>query len=127
MMEGVRALPWLEHARDEQPATLQCEPCMKHNEPELRRALGCGWLPPLEDAVVWSGPGHLELTTCPGYTTQLPDVVDVAQVYWWAEHGSLRDRLTRKPSRTLIRGIDALRSAVSALNVYRIRNPKRGN
>ncbi len=85
----------------------------------MRRDMGCGWLPPSESpGAVWAGPdGNLELTTCPGYTTTLPDVIDVARMYWWADKGGLQRSELNRP---LVDGIDVLRCAVSDVESYTI-------
>jgi hypothetical protein len=129
IVEGLRALPWLQAARDEpgQHELLNCMTCRKNNDPNLRRAMGCGWLPPSATPAgfVWSGPGgHLDLATCPGYTTRLPDVLDVAGAYWWADRGALAERVGRRPPAALVRGIDALRCEISALEVHQIRKAR---
>lgn len=78
--------------------------------------MGCGWLPSADASAVWSGPnGKLELTVCPGYTTELPDVIDIAQQFWWADRGGLqRNQIARNVSH----GIDILRSGVNEAEAY---------
>jgi hypothetical protein len=67
-------------------------------------------------SAVWSGmDGSLELTICPGYTSSLPDVIDVARLYWWADKGGIqRSELTRP----LVDGIDVLRCAIGDVEAY---------
>jgi hypothetical protein len=123
VIEGLRVLPWLQETRRERPDVplFNCDSCIKSTPVPLRREMGCGYLagstPPM-----WGGPnGKLELETCPGYTTELPDVVDVARLYSWAEKGGLqRHRLTRP----IIDGIDILRSAVADVEVYSVEKAK---
>lgn len=105
---------------------LDCTSCEKHTDKALRREMGCGWLPRAENpAAVWSGQtGALENRTCPGYTTELPDVIDVARVYWWADKGSIRDRLGGEPPEAIINGVDVLRCAIGDVEHYRIEKAK---
>lgn len=95
MIEGVRVLPWFQDAvrrnKAEQEVFLDCERCMNDNPEFLRRSMGCGYLP----GAVRAGPGpdgfEGELTTCVGYTTKLPEVIEVSRARLWFEKGQVRE------------------------------------
>jgi hypothetical protein len=89
--------------------------------------MGCGWLPPSTSApFVWTGPRNAlkGLTTCAGYTAQLPDVLDIARLYWWAENGNLP---RSKQSAGVVDGIDLLRSSIADVDAYAIELMKEKN
>lgn len=98
MIEGLSALPWVQGARRKDKTLLNCETCREYNDDHTREAMGCGWLPrgdrPYDEqpVSVWSYGGSEDLTVpdcCPGYTTALPDVLDVAGCYPHWEKGQL--------------------------------------
>jgi hypothetical protein len=62
-----------------------------------RRRIGCGFLPPTDDAQPWlpagfdvGDQGELAPTTCIGYTRQLPEVIEVGQARRHWDKGELR-------------------------------------
>lgn len=100
---------------------------MSNNPPQVRRDLGCGfelhnddartWLPPAAGSRLGFGSelgpdGDYNLATCPGYTTKLPEIVDVvrARVHW--EKNAL-DAHCRgaKPTQHLLTAIEVLDGA----------------
>jgi hypothetical protein len=101
---------------------------MQHNDEPYRREMGCGWMPPSESTMLlWTGPKRSlegQVTVCPGYTTRLPDVVDVARLLWWIEHGTVqRDALAP----VVVTGIDVLRSSIAECEQFRFDEIKEGN
>jgi hypothetical protein len=73
-----------------------CETCQLELSVESRQLAGCPWAPAVPArslALVraWSGLGYAGAppTTCPGYTTQLPEVIETAR----ARHHWLRGNL----------------------------------
>lgn len=93
------ALPWfrdlLKRLGHEGAKAYDCKTCMRTSTELIRMSRGCGYLPPADGRVrlsVWQPPasnGEVgysgeELTTCPGYTTRLPEVTEVtiARVHW---------------------------------------------
>jgi hypothetical protein len=67
-----------------------CDRCMRATTRLQRQAIGCGYEPPAPKGLAvgtWRHEGDAsphEQTTCPGYTTRLPDVVYVsrARLHW---------------------------------------------
>lgn len=94
-VEGLQALPWLHEARADDPTFLDCDHCMKHNDYEIRRRMACGYIPADEHlrGMKWQPDpdSGIELTVCAGYSTSLPDVIDVARAYHHWKAGALRD------------------------------------
>jgi hypothetical protein len=100
---------------------------------DIRRTLGCGFEPPLDGAVPWqppSGPlgfqgGRLKI--CAGYTTNLPEVLEVvtARVHW--KHGELRSFCgERKPTEETMHRILVLENAYNGLSNWRSTPKKNG-
>jgi hypothetical protein len=95
VIEGVRVLPWFHDAvrrnRAEMAMFLDCESCMENNPEFVRREMGCGYVP----GAIRKGPGpdgfEGTLTTCVGYTTKLPEVVEVSRARLWWDKGQLRE------------------------------------
>lgn len=100
MIEGLRALPWFkEFSRRKQLAIDDCRAC-KENVSELQRqSLGCGYLPRTDrvSLQVWQPPSHSgrcgysgpPLTTCAGYTTNLPEILEATIARASAKLGAL--------------------------------------
>jgi hypothetical protein len=87
-------MPWVHEAkrRKQLPEYLSnCDSCMKTQSKQTRQAVGCGWEPadPVVPVRPWS-PSNMapfrqgDVTTCPGYTTNLPALIEVcrARVHW---------------------------------------------
>ena len=79
-----------------------CQRCMKTTQQYQRMSLGCGYEPPADGRVhlaVWQPPGGSAgydgkpLTTCAGYTTNLPEVAEAifAHVHWNKGNLQMRD------------------------------------
>lgn len=88
-------LSWLQEATRRDRASVarysDCETCMQTTPLTTRQALGCGYAPRSElvRVMVWDNPardpgGDHPLTTCPGYTTKLPEVRETsyARLHW---------------------------------------------
>jgi hypothetical protein len=100
VIEGARLLPWLQEAARSRPGAVElfqdCEKCMKANPPEIRQTMACGFLPAPSSSMPVTPGGQPdgfkhEMTTCIGYTTRLPEVIEVsrARLHW--DKGTLRD------------------------------------
>lgn len=132
MIEGLRSLPWLqERIRNDRNIVeylLDCDQCMQDNDELLRAGLGCGWIPPsaLVRAAPWTHPGYTDapLTTCPGYTTKLPEVIEInrARLHWKA--GAIREFCGGRPTENVLRGIEILEGAANEANCWRPEDKK---
>lgn len=68
-----------------------CDQCMRDYPRQTRQALGCGYEPRIDHAQpwqpeAWKGPSP---TTCPGYTTTLPEVREGIEARHYLDKGSL--------------------------------------
>jgi len=101
VIEGYRAAPWFHEMARRSAAPggsgfgiADCKRCM-NNTPRLsRQYLGCGYEPRLDETrvklTIWNPPSSSNgkvgysgepLTTCAGYTANLPEVVEAAKGY----------------------------------------------
>ena len=93
-MEGIQALPWFrDKVRRGESALDDCVKCKASTTTLIRQSLGCGYEPPAEGRVrltLWQPPAGKNgyrgeaLTVCAGYTTNLPEVTEVAiaRIHW---------------------------------------------
>lgn len=95
MIEGARLLPWLQEMARREPASiklfLDCNACKEALSVESRRTLGCGYLSDTAEKPGGTPPGYdgPELTTCIGYSTSLPEVIEASRARFWTEKGQL--------------------------------------
>lgn len=122
-------LPWLqERARNDRPTVehiLDCDVCrglkQSHNvRPTtqiVRQSWGCGLEPrnPSVRPSPWMHPGYTDETptTCPGYTTKLPEVIEISRLRWGKAHE--RPGLTERAQQ----GVMILDGAVNEANCWR--------
>lgn len=125
MIQGLRALPWIQHAREQNRYLLDCATCQENNSHALRRDMGCGWITEenASPASVWQHPGDESPRpdTCSGYTTELPDVIDAASCFLWFEKNQLAIATgTEDPPAALVSGIEILHCAAEAFRGWRM-------
>lgn len=102
MIEGLRVYPAFKdsHAKKEALGGRSCEECKRTVDTVTRQQLGCGYEPAIAKATPWMPPSWAErglsLSTCPGYTTSLPLVLEIVQAYPHWEQGALRAYLGGK-------------------------------
>jgi len=76
-------------------AKFQCETCTKKYGYNHRRFMRCGYVPVADWRKAGADAGYLagcpirEPDTCPGYTTKLAEVAEVATAWAWWEKGQL--------------------------------------
>ena len=99
---------------------------------ETRQAMACGYEAPVSHARAcsplsvnpeWTG---AEPTVCPGYTTSLPEVVEIGRARYHWDHGELRDFCAGQPSEHVIIGIEILDSHIGAMQRWAMKNPRKG-
>lgn len=89
-----------------------CEKCMQSTTRLTRQAMACGYEPPAPPpmrAIAWThdGYGGPQPSTCPGYTTRLPDVLEITRArYHWSK-GNLAV-FAPAPTDALLIGIEQL-------------------
>lgn len=100
----------------------KCDTCIAKRSPEQRQLLGCAYTPPpagrLSSFVKpWQGLGYSgdEPSVCPGYTTQLPEVIEIARARLHWSKGSLAAFCPGEPPSALLIGIEILEGAVCEL------------
>jgi hypothetical protein len=118
VIEGLRALPWVESARRKEPDVVNCERCKAWTDEPLRSAMGCGWLPAVERPLSVPLREHVDLRTCPGYTAQLPDVIDVARSYALGNLGYRRDHDEVPPA--LLDGLLVLSESIERVKAHHL-------
>jgi hypothetical protein len=76
-------------------AKYQCDICTKAYDYNARRAMRCGYVSAADWKDAGADTGYIagcpvrEPETCPGYTTQLPHIAEVASAWAWWEKGQL--------------------------------------
>ena len=96
------------------------------NEP-MRAAMSCGWMPAeaRTGESCWMPDDGAELTVCAGYTTRLPDVIDVTQQFYHWEAGALDHVCPAGVPKPLLTGLTIYKNAGEARSAYRVRNMKK--
>lgn len=120
MIEGVRVRPFYQDAIRTGHLTIgpTCDECKKRNHVTTRQNLACGYEARVDNATPWH-PLYwlrqgLTLEHCPGYTTTLPEVLEVLDAYPHWEAGTLTDLLDgdRAPG-ALLRALVAMKAGVN--------------
>ncbi len=131
MIEGTRALPWLQETRSNgtDPMAFDCTTCMQQTDENLRAHMHCGWIVESRHVGDYAPQPHAGYphndTTCPGYTTALPDVIGIATAYMHWDKGDVRLATAgAEPSQALADGLITLAQAVNALNCHRAKGDK---
>jgi len=95
---------------------------------DKRQQMGCGFEPPPPDSMrpyvsTWNG-GSLpnykgpKPTVCPGYSTTLPEVIEIARARAHWDKGELRSFTEGAPSAGLLLGIEILDGALNAVTSW---------
>ena len=123
VLEGLTALPWVQEKRQEQGEFLDCDSCMEHFNHHVRAEMHCGLMPASahRDGQRWEPSDGTELTTCAGYTTKLPDVVDVAIHFAHWENGALDHVCPGGAPKPLLNGLVRLKTASESRSSFRMR------
>ena len=98
MIEGLRVFPAYQDARRRKAVVSDCVTCKREQTMTTRQAIGCGYEPALADAQAWAPPSWADspgmtLTTCPGYTTTMPAVLEVVDAFPHFKAHTLTDYL----------------------------------
>lgn len=122
----------LTRAGQDSSAFLECTHCLKNVSRPARASWHCGYLPKADRKGYGfnGGPGTWPpYTVCPGYTTSLPQVFEVARARMWWDKGCLQ-LLHKRPTDALLRGIEVLQCAASQAEadmMQRARKPVNGS
>lgn len=130
MIEGLKALPWMQEAESRGVLGIpsSCENCMQANGEQTRQTWGCAYAPPPPVALrpYVTVPAPLDApqgTTCPGYTTRLPEVIEVsrARLHW--SKGAIMAFCRGQPRFALLAGIEILEGATNDRDRWAMNNP----
>jgi hypothetical protein len=97
---------------------------MEFNPPELRATMRCGFIPAdrLSLGAPWTPEPYEDLSVCAGYSTTLPEVVDIASNFHHWETGQLAMACDgEQPCRALFTGIAVLKGAVGEFESHAMR------
>jgi hypothetical protein len=124
----MRQLPWFQEAvrRNDTGASnlTDCDRCMQTTTQLRRQLIRCGYEPPLtrirlpEPLRPWShsaDPHASTYTTCPGYTTKLPEVVEASHAHaHWNKHDIRIATGGDEPNRALVMAVEVVAGAANA-------------
>lgn len=139
MIEGCRLWPWvgIEARKNDEAAFMDCETCMERNNRQTRQHLTCGYEPRLDDEYRgWFPPdGKIGFrqnaktvrlpTVCPGYTTKLPQVIEIARAHRHWKNGQL-GMFAPDVSEALLFGIEIIDSEINAAQSFEMTPEKDG-
>lgn len=123
-MEGLRLLPHFQASQDTKHLR-DCDACKQRETVTKRQHMGCGYEAPLPEALGTARPWTphwwvmqgWDASICPGYSTTLPEVVEVTYAYGQWEAGTLTEWVAsmegEAPSRALL---DALAMRKAGIN-----------
>ena len=133
MIEGLKSAPWFrEYSRRGLIGIDDCGKCMQTTPQLQRQSLGCGY-EPRPDRVhltIWQPPSQFyrgdPLTTCAGYTVNLPEVAEasIARAHW--KQGALREACEGKPTEDLMNSILVFDAACSEVEHWMMTPSKDG-
>lgn len=131
-------MPWVHEAkRRKLPLAIDdCTACMKTQSRQTRQHMACGFLPPIKGARPWQpsvmdaswrfAKDQPDLTTCPGYTGNLPEVIEVARARVHAkEFGGLREFYDDPLTESARQGIEILEGAANECQGWAMANPEK--
>lgn len=147
MIRGLRIRPWLLEQRERNPGSishlLDCERCMREQDPLIRQTMGCGYLPPPPSNIPvrpWDGSslgreiraderdekGRIRLPVCPGYVCSLPEVLEASWAHEYWKNGELTQFCEGQSTPQLRDAIHILASEQSQAQAWASKNPKGG-
>jgi hypothetical protein len=98
-----------------------------------RQQMRCGYLPVVEGAVAWchSGIERPKSDTpfpsvCPGFSTRLPEVVEISRLRAHWHNGALRDACEGPPTRLVLGGLELLESECNARDSWKMTPVSKG-
>lgn len=68
-----------------------CEACRETRPAHVRQLWRCAYEAPVDHGQAWNGLGYdgPDPQTCPGYTTRLPETIELARAWRWWDKGQL--------------------------------------
>lgn len=128
MISGLRLWAWVRsQAPKGDSPIVDCENCLNTQDRQTRQGLRCAYEAPVEWGRAWEPPsGKAGFRTnaklplvdiCPGYTTSLPVVNEVARAHRHWSKGSL-GAFAKEPTEALLMGIEVFDSEVNNCQSY---------
>ena len=106
---------------------------MKSLDEEQRQLAGCGYLPPPREQLrkfvqAWGGLGYSgpKPTVCPGYSTGLPETIEIARGRFHWNKGSLTDFCGDKPTDAMLLGVEIVEGAINECQSWCMDNREKG-
>jgi hypothetical protein len=97
---------------------------MEEHPQQTRQALGCGYEPQLEGSrTLASYNSDVTPTVCPGYSTALPETIEVARARLHWSKGALTSFCAGRASEAVMTGIEILEGASNACQSWAMDNP----
>jgi hypothetical protein len=138
LIAGLLVLPWMHEAlrrlspyERKNHYLTDCGKCKKMQTRQTRQVLGCGYEPAIADPRPWSR-ANLDAdwqgkeTLCPGYTTSLPEVIEIARArVHWKEGGGLRDFCNEPITEQMRLGVEILEGASNECQGWAMKNPEK--
>ncbi len=99
MIEGARVHPSYTDAQRNGTVPKNCKDCKATQAVATRQHMRCPYLPAVDDARAWMPPSWRDrreavpLSTCPGYTTALPAVIEAVMAFPQWQAGTLTEYL----------------------------------
>lgn len=139
MIEGARLLPFIQEAERRDSLNIPpCGKCMQSQSAQTRQTWGCAYEPPPNENVrrlvqipAPSGCKQRGATAdepafpsvCPGYTTRLPEVIEIARARLHWSKGAITAFCNGQPRSALLVGIEILEGASNEAQQWAIDNP----
>ena len=94
---------------------------------QIRQSLRCAYEPPIEASRAWDLEGYEgpAPTTCPTYTTNLPEVGEIGEARFYLHKGSLSMLVSGELSDGLRSGIAILEGADNDAARWALHNPEK--
>lgn len=129
-------MPAWHRAGSEGVMITDCATCTRERDQYTRQLLGCGWepapapqlrpfvrapipegaeRPPLPDDHPIDRPPPPWPTVCPGYSTSLPETIEIARAWNHWTKGSLRDFCGSRPAVAIVEGVELFDAWVNDL------------
>lgn len=124
-------LPRLQEAARRNPHAVEhlrnCTRCMQSNPAQTRQWMACAYESPVDGARAWQSPDYtgLDLSTCPGYTTSLPEVMETAEVRFYLNKGSLPSLIGGEVTENIRHAVTILESSDNEVVNWALKNPEK--
>lgn len=119
-MEGLKLIPAWQNAKRSNTRGIwdydSCDACRAEVPAESRRDYACGYEPTTGPCRLRLEGAGIEPTVCPGYSTSLPETIEIARGWSWAERGCLRDFCGGPPTDAMLLGVELFGGAINELN-----------